>query len=261
MQSNKLEEFINAALPYSHWGETYFDIRILEYRLTDGLFNDVLSSGGMSALDIGCGIGLAPVYLSQYFTQVDGIDIPDIGVAFNADKSPPVIGDDLISATGIQNVKIYCGNVVEFLKARPESYDFIFSHFVLEHVPELPPLMDALYSALKPGGKTLHIVPNTHDTINQLLIHNLSPLKQNVKSAWRARRETGRVSGRLQGSLFTPITHSEFIGDYIDQFEINSSEHYLFPMLRAGLKVRDIKPMREHAYGILAERPTAKPAP
>ena len=62
----------------------------------------------------------------------------------------------------------------------------------------------------------------------------------------------GRAEGRLQGSLFTPITHSEFLPDYRQQFDVNSSDHYLFPMLRAGLRVLDIKPMREHAYGILA---------
>jgi|GEM_PF-3573198 len=100
-----------------------------------------------------------------------------------------------------------------------------------------------------------HIVPNTHDTIIQLLQRNLEPIRQNIRKAMAAKKLLGRVDGRLMGSLFTPITHSEFFDDYRQQFEVNSSEHYLFPMLGAGLKVLDIKPMSEHAYGILAEKP------
>jgi hypothetical protein len=121
-------------------------------------------------------------------------------------------------------------------------------------VQQLDPLCEAVYAALRPGGRTFHIVPNTHDTVNQLLIQNLQPLWPNIRRAWRARKTAGRCEGRLQGNLFTPITHSEFLTDYRDQFEVNSSDRYLFSLMRSGLRILEIKPMREHAFGILAEK-------
>ncbi len=254
-----LEKFIEAALPYSHWGATYFEIRLLEYELADSLFGDIISAGGDRALDVGCGLGLACVYLARTFSHVEGTDIDAPGEAFKTDLAPPAVGRELLKAEGILKVALNCGDTLEFLKERENIYDFIFSHFVMEHVPDLPPLCAAIYRALKPGGKTLHIVPNTHDTIIQLLDYNLRPLVELRRQA-HAAHKTERTSGRKQGHLFTPMPHSEFISDYRLQFEVNTSEHYLFPMMKAGLKIRDIKPMREHAYGILAEKTvTARP--
>lgn len=191
--SRNVQRFVDAALPFSHWGETCFDIRLMEYELADGLFNGVFSKGG---------------------------------------------------------------DTLPFLRERPARYDLIFSHFVLEHVENLDALVTETYKALKPGGRALHVVPNTHDTIIQLLLANLDPLWENIKRAWRNRGRKDRCDVRRMGNLFAPITHSEFIADYRKQFEVNSSEHYLFPFIAAGFKVRDIKPMREHAYGILLEKPT-----
>ncbi len=114
-QSENIRRFVDAALPLSHWGQAYFDIRSMELSLVESMFGNPISRGGRRALDVGCGVGLA--------------------------------------------------------------------------------------------------------------------------------------------SMFTPITHSEFIDNYGDQSEINSLEHYLMPMLNAGLRVLDVKPIREHAYGILAEKP------
>jgi 2-polyprenyl-3-methyl-5-hydroxy-6-metoxy-1,4-benzoquinol methylase len=176
-------------------------------------------------------------------------------VAFRLGCPAPRAGAEILGRLDISTVQLHCGDTLEFLRTRAEFYDFIFSSFVLEHVPDLRGLINHAASALRPGGRMFHIVPNTHDTIIQLLLRNLEPIPQNMRKAMAARKVAGRVDGRLMGSLFTPITHSEFIADYRAQFEVNSSEHYLFPMLEAGLRVLDIKPMREHAYGILAEKP------
>lgn len=246
-----VDDFIEAALPFSNWGERYFDIRLMEYELMNGLLG---IPKGQHALDIGCGIGLAAMYLSRNFKKVDGTDIPDIGVAFRVDRPSAIVGQEIIETLGINNVRLHCGDSIEFLERNKNTYDFIFSHFVLEHVPHLPPLMEAIYNSLVPGGRVVHIVPNTHDTIIQLLIKNLDPFLYKLRNAWRLRKERRRADGRLQGNLFVPLTHSEFIDDYREQFEVNAAEHYLFPMIQSGLIIRDIKPMREHATAILAER-------
>jgi 2-polyprenyl-3-methyl-5-hydroxy-6-metoxy-1,4-benzoquinol methylase len=255
MVSPNIRRFVAETMPFSNWGQSYFDIRLMELMLADSLFGNLLSMGGQRALDIGCGIGLACVVLAERFAHVDGTDIDEIGVAFRVDRPAPMVGSQVISKLAIQHVHLHCGDTMTFLGRRPEHYDLIFSHFVLEHVAELGPLCDALFSSLKPGGRTFHIVPNTHDTIIQLLVRNLEPLWPNLKRAWRARRTHTRCDGRLEGSMFTPITHSEFLSDYRAQFEVNASERYLFPLLQAGFRILDIKPMREHAYGVLAEKP------
>lgn len=253
--SPNLQAFIAEAMPFSNWGTTYFEIRLMELSMADSLFGGVFSAGGGRALDVGCGIGLACAYLADHFVEVDGTDIEDLGVAFKLDRPAPVVGAELLKRLGRSNVHLNCGDTLEFMNRRPEGYDFIFSHFVMEHVPQLDPLCEAICAALRPGGRTFHIVPNTHDTVNQLLLQNLQPLWPNIKRAWQARKTTTRCEGRLQGSLFTPITHSEFLDDYRQQFDVNSSDRYLFAMLRAGLRILDMKPMREHAFGILAEKP------
>lgn len=257
--SPAVQAFVKEALPYSHWGMRYFEIRLMELGLADGIFGGMLGQGGARALDLGCGLGLAATYLSQHFAFVDGTDLDHVDAAFAAGKPAAMVGQDIISRLGISNVALHCGETVAFLNARPETYDLIFSCFVLEHVEHIEEISLAMAAALKPGGRMFHIVPNTHDTIIQLLTRNLDPLSPNVKTAWSQRKAKGRVEGRMQGTLFTPITHSEFLSDYRQQFDVNCSERYLFPLMGAGMVVRDIKPMREHAYGILAQKPGCPP--
>ena len=250
-----VKSFLQEAQPYSNWGESYFETRVLEYKIIDSLFGEIFSQGGKAALDLGCGLGLACVHMSETFSQVDGTDIDLAGAAFNSTLAPPKIGSEIVQRLKLPRISIHCGDSIDFLKQRAKTYDLIFSHFVLEHVPELQPMLDQCFTALTPGGKCLHIVPNTHDTIIQLLKKNMEPFFSNLFNAFRLRNEKNRVNTRLQGNVFTPITHSEFISDYSQQFSINSLEHYLFPIVRAGFKVREIKPVREHAYGILCEKP------
>ena len=242
-----VQAYVQEALPFSHWGMRYFEIRLMEYALADGMFGGVLSRGGKSAVDVGCGLGLAATWLSAFFDRVEGTDLDHVDAAFAAGKPAAVMGQEIMTRIGAANVALHCGDTVEFLNARPAAYDLVFSHFVLEHVEDIAAVTDAMAGALKPGGRMFHIVPNTHDTIIQLLQRNLDPLSNNLRTAWKLRAQEGRVEGRLQGNLFTPITHSEFLSDYRQQFEVNASERYLFPLLQAGLVVRDIKPMREHA--------------
>ncbi len=251
---HNLEPYIEQALPYSHWGRRYFEIRHFEYRLADSLFGDIISKGGESACDIGCGLGFAAAYLRQYFSKVEGTDIDFVDEAFNADVPASVVGQRIFEHLE-SDVRLSCGDTVEFLRDRPETFDFVFSHFVMEHVEHLSPLCEAAFMATKPGGFNLHVVPNTHDTIIQLLVKNLGDAGTLADRADEVAEVDGRVDGRQQGRLYTPITHSEFISDYRDQFEVNAIEHYLEPLMEAGFKIRDVKPMREHAYGVLAEKP------
>lgn len=253
--SQNIRNFIAEALPHSHWGERYFDIRLMELTLANSLFGNAFSCRQRgSLLDIGCGIGLSSVYFADFFDVVDGTDINEIGVAFRVNKPAPKAGQEIINQLGLKRISLHCGDTLEFLASRYEKYDFIFSCFTLEHIEDLQSISDAMFRAMRSGSRMLHIVPNTHDTIIQLLQRNLEPIRQNLHSAWKNRLNTSRCDGRLEGTMFTPITHSEFVSNYKDQFEVNSTEHYLFPMLHSGFEILDIKPLREHAYGIFAQK-------
>lgn len=258
---DQLKSFIQETKDFSPFGMNYFNIRVREYILIDDLFDGLFSKGVGKFLDIGCGFGLAAVFAGQFYDQADGIDIPEISIGFSQQKPAPLLGADVVKKLGINGVTIQCANTKEFLEQNKQAYDFILSHFVLEHIDNIAPICEAIYSALKPGASSLHVVPNTHDTILQLLTKNLNPVWQNIKNVWKARK-SAKKSGNLRhdnflGNLFVPETHSEFIHDYRQQFEINYLERYLFPMMDAGFKIKDIKPVREHAYAILLEKPKA----
>jgi 2-polyprenyl-3-methyl-5-hydroxy-6-metoxy-1,4-benzoquinol methylase len=249
------QRFIDHALPFAHWGQAYFDIRSMELMMLDGMFPGVLEGKEKIALDVGCGVGFAASWLSPRFARVDGTDIEELGVAFRVERPSPIVGNELMQKAAIGNVSLHCGDTFDYLRDRPATYDLVTSVFVMEHVEEIQRLCDGIAHSLKPGGQTLNVVPNTHDTIIQLLVKNLNPFRQNFRDAWRLRTESRRAEGRRFGSLFAPITHSEFISDYRQQFDVNSLERYVFPMIRAGLVIRDVKPCREHSYAILAEKP------
>lgn len=248
-----VEQFVERALPASHWGAAYFDIRLMELSLIDTLLDRAIERGGQRFLDFGCGLGLACVYASEFFERVEGVDIEEIGVAYNVDRPAPLYGMDILKNLKIDNVSLSACDTLEFLSRNPEAYDMILSVFVLEHVDDISSACERLARAMKPGGRAVHIVPNTHDTIIQLLVQNLQPTEQNERDAIA----TGRGLRKL-GGLYAPITHSEFIDDYRKQFEINAVERFIFPMMQSGLRIRRIVPMREHSYGLLVEKPAAR---
>jgi SAM-dependent methyltransferase len=245
-----VEKFVEAAIPYSHWGTNYFNIRLMELVLVESLLGNPISRGGSRFLDFGCGIGLSCVYAAPFFKQVDGVDIEEIGVAFNVKRPSPVVGAELVASLGIGNVTLVACDTFTFLDDHPGAYDFIFSVFVLEHIEDIEGICGRLARAMAPGGRAVHIVPNTHDTIIQLLQQNLRPDAENERNIAPAGRGLKKM-----GNLFAPITHSEFIEDYNAQFEVNALERFLFPMIASGLKVQKISPIREHSYAILVEKP------
>ena len=172
--------------------------------------------------------------MSSFFEAVDGVDIEDIGVAFKVDRPAPVVGQEIIRSIGVDNVSLHCGDTERFLRERPGAYDFILTVFVLEHVKEIDAICRDLACAMRPGGRAVHIVPNTHDTIIQLLQQNLQPTEQNEREAVKMGRGLRKLGG-----LYAPITHSEFIDDYREQFAINELERYTFSMLAAGLQIKE----------------------
>jgi 2-polyprenyl-3-methyl-5-hydroxy-6-metoxy-1,4-benzoquinol methylase len=80
-------------------------------------------------------------------------------------------------------------DVGSFLSDQPERYDFIHLSHVLEHIPKYSLLwtMDALYRALKPGGRLLVRTPNmegptSHSSLYVTLAHEYGFCGSNLQS-------------------------------------------------------------------------------
>ncbi|MBR1230197.1 methyltransferase domain-containing protein [Bradyrhizobium sp. AUGA SZCCT0176] len=247
--SKPVSDFVGAAMPYSHWGINYFNIRLMELVLIDSLLDGAIKKGGERFLDFGCGLGLACVYASKYFSKVEGVDLDDPGVAFKTTRPAPAVGSELISGIGINNIQLTSGDSFAYLRDRTDRYDMLLSVFCLEHVEDIQGACDLFAASLKAGGRSVHIIPNTHDTTNQLLQTTLGPIAENEQNSVKSGRGTKKM-----GTMFAPITHSEFIEDYRQQFDVNCLERYIFPMMLSGMTIDKITPMREHSYAVLASK-------
>lgn len=99
-------------------------------------------------LDLGCGSGEFLYTLRTVgYTRLMGIDL-----------SPQQV--ETARLLGVAD--IYLGDALSFLLARPATYQAITAFSILEHMKrdQLFALLDAIVSALKPGGRLLAVVPN-----------------------------------------------------------------------------------------------------
>jgi 2-polyprenyl-3-methyl-5-hydroxy-6-metoxy-1,4-benzoquinol methylase len=99
-------------------------------------------------LDVGCGFGEFLYFLQREgYRSAEGIDL---------NRQQLEIGASL----GVRNQ--HCGDARAFLARLNEQFDFISALDVLEHVRkcEVLDFLDAVQSALRPGGRFLCQVPN-----------------------------------------------------------------------------------------------------
>lgn len=103
-------------------------------------------------LDIGFGSGwFLAACLKLGYRKLSGADFLIGNKAFVKDWVP--------NAITLHEIK---GNIGTFLEDKAEQFDFIHMSHVIEHIPKYSLLwiVDALYSALKPGGTLLLRTPN-----------------------------------------------------------------------------------------------------
>ena len=99
---------------------------------------------GMTLLDCGCGSGSITVGLAKAVEpgQVTGIDISEIEIERCRKRA---------AENGITNIRFDVGNLYQ-LDYSDKSFDAIFSHNVLEHIPEPNRAIEEMHRILKPGG-------------------------------------------------------------------------------------------------------------
>jgi ubiquinone/menaquinone biosynthesis C-methylase UbiE len=98
----------------------------------------------LKALEIGCGPGRLMRPLSADFAEIDGIDVSDEMIRLAREK-----------LEGIRNAHVYHTGTSDLSLFPDESFDFVYSYAVFQHIPSREVVLGYLADArrvLKPGG-------------------------------------------------------------------------------------------------------------
>lgn len=100
--------------------------------------------GARRALEIGCGPGRLLKPMAQRFGEVHGVDVSDEMIAIARER-----------LRKIPHAHAHTGSGADLRQFADESFDFIYSYAVFQHIPEKPVVFSYLVEAarvLKPGG-------------------------------------------------------------------------------------------------------------
>ncbi len=115
----------------------------------DNLYKDFLPEDkSINILDVGSGAGHFLYFLKKKgFFDFYGIDLSQQQVDFCKEKV---------------SERVECADAFDFLKDKENTYDFITSHDVLEHMQKdkVVPFLKLLHASLKPQGQLFLRVPN-----------------------------------------------------------------------------------------------------
>ncbi|MGK7920986.1 MAG: methyltransferase domain-containing protein [Trichodesmium sp.] len=109
------------------------------------ILQDVPVKPEWKLLEIGCGVGRLIKYLRENFARVDGVDISENMIQFAKQYL----------ADGKQNGEVYVNNGCDLQQLADESYDFVFSTIVFQHIRSISIVKSYLretFRVLKPGG-------------------------------------------------------------------------------------------------------------
>lgn len=259
MTSAERDDAFRSCLPAA-WRDEYCRARRNEFRLQRDLAPVGCFEPVERALELGCGVGYKAMLWSDFAGHVDGVDLPEPYHPLDAVRPSVEIGREALAAAGVDGVTLHAADLIEFMAARPASYDVVYSDYVLEHVPDLEPLLGATFDVLRPGGWAVHQIPTSVNASFILLQGNLRrgprPLLSAIRATVRARLRGERRHPRLTSrGWLVPMTHSEFIDSYADQFDLYRLERTIEPLLEVGFRVRAVTPAFEGSVSVFVERP------
>lgn len=166
-----LEEFLAGGREMAEWA--------LE------VVGDELARG--RALEIGCGMGRTVTALAEHFERVDGIDIAPTMVARAQERGLPA------------NVSLTVTPGDGTIDHGDGAFDLVFSHLVLQHVPDEAVVARYLHETarvLGPGGRALVQFDSRPPGVASRLVHALpDPLlpRRYRRHMRRVRRDPGRL--------------------------------------------------------------------
>ncbi|HEX6335269.1 MAG TPA: class I SAM-dependent methyltransferase [Flavisolibacter sp.] len=215
--------------PDSYWRPEYFrtddDYFLGEIREAKPLLN---FQPGMTALDVGAGLGKAMITLDR-----EGFS------AFGLEPSRPFY-EKAISEMGISTTRLRMG-AIEELDYQPESFDFITFGAVFEHLYHPAQSLATTLKWLKPGG-IIHIeVPSGNWLIGRLInlfyrlqgtnyVTNLSPMHVPFH-LYEFSLDSFREAGRRLG--FSVVSHRFEVCD------LSPLPSWMHPVFRKIMKATD----------------------
>lgn len=118
------------------------------------------------ALDIGCGPGIFLPTLAMFFDDVIGIDVngDDLKIAYK-----------VCEFLGMKNVSLHNIDMVN-MSMKKDDIGAVFAIDVFEHIKNLPPLIDNLYSVMKKGAMLVVSAP-TENLFNDLARRSMGFIK------------------------------------------------------------------------------------
>jgi SAM-dependent methyltransferase len=143
------------------------------------------------------------------------------------------------------------------------SVDIVFSSNVLEHVRELPALLDETLRVTRPGGFAIHILPTPSWRFWSILAHYpfLVSTALGIRTGFvdwsdkeaRQTRTSERGVGYLIRRILWPGPHGEFPGALAELSAFRAA-HWTRALEAAGFAIQSVSPTRLYysGYGVLA---------
>jgi SAM-dependent methyltransferase len=244
-----------------------FKIRTNEFRVIRSLRPQYFSMNQYNAgLEIGCSFGFKTLLLLPFCRSIIGVDIPekyftDISAGFNTSiEFARYIINEKLEVKDISFVASYLDN----LDIASNSVDFLYSEYVLEHVPQYEDAISELHRVMKLGAVMIHTVPISLCHILPFFEKNMRAKLSSIVRSFskkvlnllkRAKNDQGS-SDLTWNLLHIPHSHSEYLApyDFMSQLNVYLLENYIFPMVERGFDILEILQSREHNRVIIARK-------
>ena len=154
--------------------EGYQRVSDLQRNVGKGLIqNYIKSCSGDTILDLGCGTGELSAHLAELVGQYGKVVAVD----------PDVCRVHVAQGThrGVKNLTFHEGSTTHFPGIGLETYDIIFSNYVLHWVPDKNETFEKMFRSLRPGGKIVmsyldHLPPVHEHVYRELNPENLDKI-------------------------------------------------------------------------------------
>lgn len=183
--------------------DEWLDKRVRSYLQQENLYRekiqfllDLLPVRPQHGLDVGSSAGGLSVALAQQGIGMEGIEPSQAGVEVSTMRAQRL---------GLDNVHFQQG-VGENIPFSDNTFDFVISLAVLEHVQNVAAVVEETYRVLKPGGWAYFEVPN-----------NLFPFEGHYKMAWLPMmpKPLAKLYVRARGAYPEFLDHLHYMNRWI----------------------------------------------
>jgi ubiquinone/menaquinone biosynthesis C-methylase UbiE len=185
----KVRDLCRARYPEGEMWPHYYERRFQEF----ANFAEHLPKERVGrVLELGCGSGYYSAFLSQIADQVVASDIPAPPIAIH--KGGLERARELVKQLEITNVDVVAASV-EKLPFEDQSFDMVFSTYVMGYVSDLPRAVSEIERVLKPGGLHFCVVPTRAAAVYRLVDYQFYLMKRVWAKLFSKEQAIGEASG------------------------------------------------------------------